>query len=82
MKPPSLSENLNDIYDQWPIWPIKLSFPDFDLTVICLFPDVVDSRFTGQVDSLPDIVDSIPDFVDIFLKVLTTENTAACKVMD
>ena len=37
----------------------------------CLFPDVVDSRFTGQVDSLPDIVDSVPGFVDIFLKVLT-----------
>jgi len=52
------------------------------LTVFYLFPDVVDSRFTEQVDSLPDIVDSIPDFVDIFLKVLTTENTAACKVMD
>ncbi len=24
------------------------------------FPDVVDSRFTGQVDNLPDIVDSVP----------------------
>jgi hypothetical protein len=41
------------------------------LTVFCLFPDVVDSRFTEQVDSLPDIVDSVPGFVDIFLKVLT-----------
>ena len=29
----------------------------------CLFPDVVDSHFTEQVDSLPDIVDSIPGFV-------------------
>jgi hypothetical protein len=41
------------------------------LTVFCLFPDVVDSHFTEQVDSLPDIVDSLPGFVDIFLKVLT-----------
>jgi hypothetical protein len=47
------------------------------LTVFCLFPDVVDSRFTEQVDSLPDIVDSVPDFVDIFLKRLTImKNTA------
>jgi hypothetical protein len=29
------------------------------------FPDVVDSRFTGQVDSLPDTVDIIPDS-DVF----------------
>ena len=43
---------------------------------------MVDNRFTGQVDNLPDIVDSVPDFVDIFLKVLATENTAACKVRD
>ena len=41
------------------------------LTVFCFFPDVVDSRFTEQVDSLPDIVDNVPGFVDIFLKVLT-----------
>ena len=25
---------------------------------------MVDSRFTGQVDSLPDFVDSVPGFVD------------------
>ncbi len=31
------------------------------LTVFCLFPDAVDSRF-------PDIVDNLPDFVDVFLK--------------
>ncbi len=31
------------------------------------FSDVVDSRFTGQVDSLPDIVDSVSGFVDIFV---------------
>ncbi|MCR5316019.1 MAG: hypothetical protein K6E52_09005 [Bacteroidaceae bacterium] len=41
------------------------------MTVFCLFPDVVDSHFSGQVDNHPDIVDSIPGFVDIFLKVLT-----------
>jgi hypothetical protein len=47
------------------------------LTVFRLFPDVVDSRFTEQVDSLPNIVDSVPDFVDIFLKRLTImKNTA------
>jgi hypothetical protein len=32
---------------------------------------MVDSRFTEQVDILPDTVDIIPDSVDIFLKVLT-----------
>ena len=32
---------------------------------------MVDSRFTGQVGNLPEIVDSVPNFVDIFLKVLT-----------
>ena len=39
------------------------------------FPDVVVSRFTEQVDNFPDIV-------DIFLKVLTIEDFAECKVMD
>ena len=39
--------------------------------IFCLFPDVVDSRFTEQVDNLPDIVGSISGFVDIFLIVLT-----------
>ena len=34
-----------------------------------LFPDVVDSRFTEQVDNLPEIVDSVPGFVDISPKV-------------
>ena len=47
-----------------------LSFCHLSLSV-CLFLILVDSRFTEQVDSLPDIVDSIPGFVDIFLKVLT-----------
>jgi len=28
---------------------------------LCLFPDLVDSRFAEQVDNLPDIVDSIPE---------------------
>lgn len=46
-----------------------LSFPD--LVDSCLFPDVVDSQFSEQVDRLPDIVDIIPGFVDIFLKRLT-----------
>ena len=25
------------------------------------FPDVVDNRFTEQIDNLPDIVESVPD---------------------
>ena len=41
---------------------------------------MVDSRFTEKVDSRPDIVDSITGFVDIFLKVLTTGNTAPAKL--
>ena len=40
-----------------------LRFVLIPLTVFCLFPDVVDSRFTKQVDILPDIVDSISGFV-------------------
>ena len=43
---------------------------------------MVDNRFPEQVDSHPDNVDSVPNFVDIFLKVLTTENSAVCKVRD
>jgi len=31
--------------------------------IFCLFPDVVDSRFTEQVDNLPDSVDSFPGFI-------------------
>ena len=35
------------------------------LVTVCnrfaLFPDVVDNRFTEQVDNLPDFVDSVPD---------------------
>ena len=27
--------------------------------IFCLFPDVVDSRFTERVDSLPDIVNMV-----------------------
>ena len=50
--------------------------------IFCLFPDVVDNRLPEQVDSHPDNVDSVPNFVDIFLKVLTTENSAVCKVRD
>ena len=43
-------------------------FSWFRLTVFCLFPDVVDSRFPERVDSLPDIVDTVPGFVDISWK--------------
>ena len=36
------------------------------MTVFYFFPDVVDSRFTGQVDSLPDIVDTFTETIRVW----------------